>query len=90
MPYITSIERMGRDEGRKEGLDKGRKEGREEGWQECQIEMTLRQLRRRCGALSPAIESRIRTLSSEILTDLADALLDFKGPEDLQRWLASR
>ncbi|MHC1764303.1 MAG: DUF4351 domain-containing protein [Verrucomicrobiia bacterium] len=24
------------------------------------------------------------------LTDLAEALLDFSGPEDLQRWLASR
>ena len=30
MTYITSIERLGREEGREEGLREGRKEGREE------------------------------------------------------------
>jgi hypothetical protein len=30
MPYVTSIERMGREEGREEGRKEGRKEGREE------------------------------------------------------------
>ncbi|MHC1768689.1 MAG: DUF4351 domain-containing protein [Verrucomicrobiia bacterium] len=79
-----------RANGAKEGREEGRKEGRQEGWQECQIEMTLRLLRRRCGTLSPAIELKIRALSSESLTALADALLDFSGLEDLQRWLGSR
>ena len=34
MSYITSIERLGREEGREEGLREGRKEGREEALRE--------------------------------------------------------
>jgi predicted transposase YdaD len=85
MPYITSIERMGRDEGRRAGRQEGREEGRQ-----GQVDMALRLLRRRCGALSPAIESKVRVLSPQRLTDLAEALLDFSGLEDLERWLESR
>jgi hypothetical protein len=31
MPYITSVERIGREQGLEEGLKKGREEGRREG-----------------------------------------------------------
>jgi hypothetical protein len=34
MPYITSVERLGREEGRQEGLQEGLQEGRREGLQE--------------------------------------------------------
>ncbi len=78
MPYITSIERMGHDEGRRE-------EGRQ-----AQVDMALRLLRRRCGALSPRIELKVRALSSQHLTDLAEALLDFTERKDLERWLENR
>ena len=50
--------------------------------------VTLRLLNRRCGPLSAETTTRIQALPMEQLESLADALLDFTGPEDLQAWLA--
>ncbi|MEB3332027.1 MAG: DUF4351 domain-containing protein, partial [Synechococcaceae cyanobacterium] len=77
----------GRLEGRQEGRQEGRLEGRQEGRQEGELELTLRQLLRRCGPLSAAQEARIRSLPLERLEALAEALLDFRGAEDLEAWL---
>jgi len=51
--------------------------------------MTLRLLRLRCGKLSPDQEGRIRSLPLVQLEALAEALLDFHGATDLERWLAA-
>jgi hypothetical protein len=51
--------------------------------------MALRLLCRRCGELSPALDARVRALSSESLEALADALLDFRDRNDLEAWLLS-
>jgi predicted transposase YdaD len=59
-----------------------------QGRQEGELEMALRLLRRRCGAISAEQEDRIRALSLERLEALAEALLDFKSPADLVAWLA--
>lgn len=67
--------------------EEGRVEGREEGRLEERLQLILRLLRRRCGSLSPAVEARVRGLSGAALEELAEALLDFTGPDDLQRWL---
>lgn len=75
------------EEGRLEGRQEGRVEGRVEGRQEGEIAVTLRLLNRRCGTLSAAATSRIQALPLEQLEALADALLDFQGPEDLAAWL---
>ena len=64
-------------------------QGRLEGRQEGELDLTLRQLRRRCGLLDPDQEVRIRALSLERLEALAEALLDFKSPADLVAWLAA-
>ena len=48
-----------------------------------------RQLNRRCGPLSAATTARIQSLPLEQLEDLAEALLDFQGPDDLTAWLAA-
>ena len=48
-----------------------------------------RQLNRRCGPLSAATTARIQSLPLEQLDDLAEALLDFQGPNDLTAWLAA-
>ena len=48
-----------------------------------------RQLNRRCGPLSAATTARIQSLPLEQLEDLAEALLDFQGPNDLTAWLAA-
>ena len=76
---------LGLQEGRQEGLQEGRQEGRQEG----ELEMALRLLCRRCGELSPALDARVRALSSESLEALAEALLDFRDRNDLEAWLLS-
>jgi len=62
-----------------EGLEEGRLEGAQR--------LALRQLRRRTGGVSELQEAQIRRLPLEHLDDLADALLDFTQPSDLDEWL---
>jgi predicted transposase YdaD len=64
-------------------------EGRQEGRQEEASSVTLRLLARRCGTLSTATTARIQALTLEQLEALAEALLDFQGPDDLAAWLAA-
>ncbi len=80
MELMTSWERKGRQEGRLEGRQEGRLEG--------QLDLIRIQLNRRLGVLTPATVKRLNTLSTERLTRLAEALLDFKSAADLERWLA--
>ena len=49
----------------------------------------LRLLTRRCGPLNEATTARIQALPLEQLEALAEALLDFQGPDDLEAWLSS-
>jgi hypothetical protein len=51
--------------------------------------VALRLLARRCGSLSEATIARIQALPLAQLEALAEALLDFSGPEDLASWLAA-
>jgi hypothetical protein len=60
-----------------------------EGRQEEAASMTLRLLNRRCGALTDTTTAQIQALPLEQLEALADALLDFTGPDDLATWLAA-
>lgn len=55
-----------------------------------EAKMTLRLLTRRCGSLSAATTARIQALPVDKLESLAEALLDFTGPQDLQDWLAAK
>jgi len=66
----------------------GRQEGRQEGRQAEAAALTLRLLQRRCGSLNPNQQARIQALPLSALEALADALLDFQGPEDLKAWLS--
>ena len=82
-------------EGRQEGVEQGRQEGRQEGRQLGQEEgrrrqagaLALRQLERRCGSIDAPTSARIESLSLPQLEELALALLDFRGAQDLQTWL---
>ena len=67
----------------------GEQRGREQGLKTGELEITLRQLRRRCGGLTPSQEARIRPLPLPQLEALAEALLDFQGADDLEAWLAT-
>lgn len=73
MPYVTSVEQIGRQEGRQE-------EGRS---------LILRQLTRRFGAPPEALKSQIETLELNQLEQLAEDLLDFKALDDLDAWLTA-
>ena len=74
----------------KEIFGLGEEQGREQGLKTGELEITLRQLRRRCGGLTPSQDARIRALPVPQLEALAEALLDFQGADDLEAWLASR
>ena len=68
----------------RKGIEQGRVEGRVEG----SLQIVLRQLGRRLGSVPPPMEARVQALSAGQLQELAEALLDFIEPADLERWLA--
>jgi predicted transposase/invertase (TIGR01784 family) len=54
-----------------------------------EINMVIRQLTRRCGNVSEGLQAKVRSLSIPQLESLGEALLDFKGIEDLENWLSN-
>jgi predicted transposase YdaD len=71
------------------GEARGEARGRQEGRRAEACSMTLRQLARRCGPLREATTIQVHGLSLAQLEVLADALLDFTQPTDLETWLAN-
>lgn len=63
------------------------REGEAAGVARGEASVTLRLLNRRCGPLSTATTTSIQALPLPRLELLAEALLDFTGPIDLQVWL---
>jgi predicted transposase YdaD len=51
------------------------------------VKHTLQVLSRRFGALPIAQQDQVRSMSSEQLDRLGDAMFDFEGLEDVERWL---
>jgi predicted transposase YdaD len=72
MPYITSIEEIGFERGRKAG----------------EQSLVMRQLTRRVGALPEDLQSQVEALPLAQLEELGEALLDFTCLADLVDWLA--
>ena len=70
-------------------LEEGRQEGREAGRQQEAGALAIRLLVRRFGSLDQASRERLASLSLPRLEQLAEDLLDFSGPGDLQGWLAA-
>jgi predicted transposase YdaD len=62
-------------------------EGKQEGRQEGEVALVLRLLERRCGVLAPELKERIAGLSLVQMEALAEALLEFTGPADLEQWV---
>jgi predicted transposase YdaD len=54
-----------------------------------EVNMVIRQLTRRCGNVSESLQAKVRSLSIPQLESLGEALLDFKGIEDLENWLSN-
>ena len=71
-------------------LEEGREEGREEGKQEEALAYTMRLLTRRIGTVEPQLEAQLRSLTTQELEDLGEALLDFSELTDLDAWLQAR
>jgi len=69
-----------------EVLQIGKQEGRQEILRQ-EIALILRLLTRRCGSLTIAKQEEVRSLPIDILEALGEALLDFKGVNDLEVWL---
>lgn len=64
--------------------------GQDQGRQAEAAALTVRLLQRRCGTLSSQQQARIQALALPRLEALADALLDFQGPQDLAAWLEAQ
>lgn len=78
----------GREQGRQEGLQTGLEKGLQTGRQAEASSLTQRRLHRRFGALDSGLEAQIQSLNLSQLEELADALFDFQGADDLSHWLA--
>lgn len=70
---VTIAERL-----RLEGRLEGRKEGRDE--------LILKQLKKRFGHLSPAIERKLNESGVDVLDRFGESIFDFKSLEDAERW----
>jgi predicted transposase YdaD len=74
------------EEGRQEGRQEGREEGLESGRQQEAAALAIRQLSRRFGSLDEGSRERLSSLPLQQLEQLAEDLLDFTEPADLQAW----
>jgi predicted transposase YdaD len=63
--------------------------GEERGKKQEALQLIMRLLTRRFGAIEPEIEQQIRTLSIAQLEELAEALLDFSSQSDLVNYLGN-
>ena len=70
-------------------LQKGLQQGEERGKKKEALELIVRQLTRRFGAIEPEVQQQIRSLSITQLEELAEALLDFSSPSDLVNYLVN-
>jgi hypothetical protein len=93
--YQEFVERLkaegelkGELKGRAEGKAEGRAEGRAEGQQLGLLRTISRQLGRRLALPGPEALAKMETLPIETLELLAEDLLDFTAPADLDAWLA--
>jgi predicted transposase YdaD len=65
----------------------GQLEGETRGRQQAGQTLIMRLLTRRFGNISPELQSQVRSLPSDRLEDLGEALLDFGEMNDLLAWL---
>ena len=73
--------------GEKKGLQQGVQQGLQQGVQQGEANLTIRQLKRRCGNLTAIQEEKVRSLTIPELESLGEALLDFQNMSDLENWL---
>lgn len=87
MPYVTSIERLGREEGRAEGRVEGRVEGRIEGKYQHALDTVQRFAKFKFGELGDSIYAALLALEIEELDTLLGALFEMESKQELIDWL---
>jgi hypothetical protein len=87
VPYITTLERMAIEDGRREGRRTGKQEGLQQGLQQGQADLIADQLTLKLGGLTAPVRSRLKRLSPEQLRKLGVALFGFTKKSDLNEWL---
>jgi len=86
MPYITSFERIGREEGLKEGLDKGRGEEYERSCQTLR-DAILKRHQQRWGELDAASRTRLQELADH--PRLVDLLAELMAAQSSGEWIST-
>lgn len=79
MPYVTSIERLAKEEGREQGRDQGREEGLRE--------FAISALAKRFDELPSDVVSRLSAIETDQIDDLQLAMFSFHELADLRKWL---
>ena len=74
VPYVTSIERLAKEEGEKRGC----------------AAMLLKILSRQCKGLPEILQQKIHELTIEKIESLAESLPEIQTAEDLERWLLTQ
>ena len=87
MPYVTSVERLARQEGVKQGVKQGIKQGIKQGALQCSRDLLLQTIQIRFGQIPDPLRANINACTStEQLSDfhrqalLANSLDDLPGP----------
>lgn len=83
MKYISTIEQIALAE----GIEKGMSQGLEQGRATERIGLIMRLLERLIGPVDAKTRETIERMSANQQRQLAEDLLDFKQPSDLQTWL---
>ena len=84
------IKQQGLDQGLMQGREQGREQGLMQGREQEAINLVIRILTKRFGALSEEMRAAISGLPLTVLEELSEALLDFVNLADLQAWLLMR
>lgn len=87
MKYISTIEQIALAEGIEKGLSQGLEQGLEKGRATERIGLIMRLLERLIGPVDAKTRETIERMSANQQRQLAEDLLDFKQPSDLQTWL---
>ena len=59
---------------------------RQEGFQNGQSQIILKQLKKRFGYLSPAIERKLNESGVDVLDRFGESIFDFESLEDAEKW----
>ena len=79
--YVTSVERLAKEE----GIEEGKKEGIEEGVAHEQ-KVILKLLHKRFGSMPTEVEDSVKKLDFDGLESLAEAIFDFANIDDVLSW----